>query len=105
MFNKKNIRIKKAFRRNCLHCFNSEKVLQEHWKKFKNYFKQIVVSFKIYADSEYNLEKLHINDREKNTSYTEKYQSHIPYSFAYKLACIDDKFNKPVILYRGKNVI
>ena len=41
----------------------------------------------------------------KNTSYTEKYQSHIPYSFAYKLVCIDDKFNKPVILYRGKNVI
>ena len=34
MFNKKNISVKKAFRRNCLHCFNSEKVLQEHRKKF-----------------------------------------------------------------------
>ena len=41
----------------------------------------------------------------KNTSCTEKYQNHIPYSFAYKLLCIDDKLNKPVILYRGKNVI
>ena len=41
----------------------------------------------------------------KNTSCTEKYQNHIPYSFAYKLVCIDDKLNKTVILYRGKNVI
>ena len=43
----------------------------------KNYFKQIAVPFKIYADTECNLEKIHINDRDKKTSYTEKYQNHI----------------------------
>ena len=38
-----------------------------------------------------------------NTSYTEKYQVHILCSFAYKVASADDKFRKPVVLYRGKN--
>ena len=70
--------------------------------KFKNCFKPIAVPFKIYADTECNLEKIHINNRGKNTSYTEKYRNHIPYSFAYKLVCIYDKFSKPVVLYRGK---
>ena len=32
-----------------------------------------------------------------------KYQNHIPYSFAYKVVCIDNKFSKRVVLYRGKN--
>ena len=36
-------------------------------------------------------------------SYTEKYQDHIPCSFAYKAVCIDNKFSKDVVLYRGKN--
>ena len=35
--------------------------------------------------------------------YTEKYQDHISYSFAYKFVCIDDKFTKPTIIYRGEN--
>ena len=37
--------------------------------KFKNCFKPIAVPFKIYADTECNLEKIHINNRGKNTSY------------------------------------
>ena len=32
-----------------------------------------------------------------------KYQNHIPCSFAYKLVCVDDKFSKPIVYYRGKN--
>ena len=48
---------------------------------------------------------MQINDREKNTSYTEKYQDHIPCSFAYQVVCIDDKFNKQALLYRRKNVV
>ena len=35
--------------------------------------------------------------------YTEKYQDHIPCSFAYKIVCIDDKFTKPTIIYRDEN--
>ena len=38
-------------------------------------------------------------------SYTSKYQDHIPCSFAYKLVCVDDKFSKDVVLYRGKNAV
>ena len=37
-----------------------------------------------------------------NGSYTEKYQDHIPCSFAYKFVCFDNKFSKRVVLYRGK---
>ena len=33
-----------------------------------------------------------------------KYQDHVPCSFAYKVACVDDKFSKPIVLYRGENV-
>ena len=40
-----------------------------------------------------------------NASYTKKYQDHVPCSFAYKVVCIDDKFSKPVVLYRGKNAV
>ena len=34
---------------------------------------------------------------------TQKYQCHIPCSFAYKVVCIDDKFSKLIVIYRGKN--
>ena len=35
--------------------------------------------------------------------YTKKYQDHVLCSFAYKLVCIDDKFTKPIVVFRGKN--
>ena len=36
-------------------------------------------------------------------SYKEKYQDHIHWSFAYKIVCIDDRFSKRTIKYRGEN--
>ena len=33
-----------------------------------------------------------------------KYQDHIPYSFAYKLVWVDDKFSKLTVANRGENV-
>ena len=45
------------------------------------------------------------SDRNNNASCTEKYQHHIPCSFAYKAASIDDKFSKPVALYIRKNAV
>ena len=71
--------------------------------KFKNYFKQLAVPFKIYADFESVLKRIHSDDRSHNVSYTKKYREHIPCSFAYKVACIDDRFSKPVV--RGKNAV
>ena len=43
------------------------------------------------------------SSNKNNGSYIEKYQDHIPCSFAYKVVCVDNKFSKKVVLYRGKN--
>ena len=40
--------------------------------KFKNHVKQLTAPFKIYADFEWNLEKIHTNKRGNDASYTEK---------------------------------
>ena len=37
------------------------------------------------------------------SSYTKIYQDYIPCSFAYKVVCIDDRFTKPTVVYRGEN--
>ena len=66
--------------------------------EFENYFKQTPVSFKIFVDFECNLKKVKC----KEGSYTEKYQDHIPCSFAYKFFCIDNRFTKPTFVYRVK---
>ena len=36
-------------------------------------------------------------------SYSKKYQDHIPCIFADKLVCVNDKFNKPISVFRGEN--
>ena len=51
------------------------------------------------------LKKVECDSIKNNSSYTEKYQSHIPCSFAYKVVCIDNRFSKKVVLYRGKNAV
>ena len=58
--------------------------------------------FKIYADFEYIL-KIVKSNKKTSGFYTEKYQDHIPCSFAYKLVCGYNKFSKSVVLYRSKN--
>ena len=73
MFHKIKNKNKKWFCKSCLQCFSSESVLIKHKEnclsingkqsvilekgiiKFENYFKQIPVPFKIYADFECNL--------------------------------------------------
>ena len=67
----------------------------------KNHFKQLAVPFKIYADFKSLLKGVQTSDK-NNTSYTEKYQDHIPWSFAYKVVCIYNKYSKKVVLYRKK---
>ena len=102
---------KKHFCKSCLQCFSSKNVLTRHKKvclninsaqcirlekgtiEFKNCFKQIPASFKIYADFESNLEGVD----------SKEYQDHIPCSFAYKVVCTDDKFTKLTVVLRGEN--
>ena len=117
MFHETKNKNKKYFCKSCLKCFSSKNVLTKYEKvcliingaqsvklekgriEFKNYFKQIPVPFKIYADFEWNLESVESYEG----SYSKKYQDHIPCSFAYKLVCVDDKFTKPIVVFRGEN--
>ena len=114
---------KKQFCKYCLQCLSNERILVEHKEtclkingkhtaklrsgsiKFKNYFRQWAVPFKIYGDFEFLLKGVRGSDRNNNVLYTEKYQAHIPCSFAYKVVCGHDKFSKPAVLYKEKNAI
>ena len=76
MFHKTKNKNKKYFCKSCLQCFSSKKILTEHKEvclsinaaqsvrlekgttDFKNYFKQILVPFKIYPDFECNLKSV-----------------------------------------------
>ena len=77
-----------------------KEVCLEKWTiEFKNYFKQILVPFKFYADFECILKSV-----ESYEGFcTKKYQDHIPCSFAYKIVCVDDRFSKVIVVFRGKN--
>ena len=117
MFHKTKNKNKKWFCKSCLRCFSSEKVLIKHKKdclsingmqfvkveegiiKFENYFKQLMVPFKIYAHFECNLENVDIY----KGSHTKKYHDHITCSYAYKVLYIDDRFSKFIVVYRGEN--
>ena len=84
----------------CLSINGAQSVrLEKEAIEFRNYFKQIPVPFKIYADFECNLE----NVESYEGSYSKKYQDHIPYGFAYKLVCVGDKFTKSIVVFRGEN--
>ena len=52
--------------------------------EFKNYFKQLPVPFKIYADFECNLRDIEIYEG----SYTNEYHEHVPCSYAFKVSAL-----------------
>ena len=119
MFCKTKNKNKKYFCKNCLQCFSSKNVFNNHIEvclsindaqsvrlekgtiEFRNFFKQEVVPFKLYPDFECIL-----NSAESyEGSCSKKYQDHIPCSFACKFVCVDDRFSKPIVVYRGKNAV
>ena len=96
----------KEYKKVCLKINGKESVkLKIGSIKFNNYFKQLAIQFMIYADFESILKRVQSNDRNNNTSDTEKYQAHLPCSFAYKVVCLDDKVSNLVVLYRGKDAV
>ena len=128
MFKNARYKGKKYFCKSCLQCFSSEKVLKEHKEdclmihgkqnvklekgfiEFKNINKQILAPFKIYADfkclsNAIPLKGCDVCFDNKCFSYTRKYQDHISCSVFYKVACVDNKFSKDVVLYRRKNAV
>ena len=125
MFNKSKNKNKKYFCRYCLQCFSSENILTEHKENclvingkqcaklsegfisFKNYSREITVPFKIYADFECILKETKVSEEiiDKNSSYTKKYESHIPCGFGYKVIFIDNRFSKDIVIFRGRDCI
>ena len=69
--------------------------------KFENYSKHLSVPFKISADFECNLKYTEIYEG----SCTKKYHDCVPCSYVFKVVCIDNRFSKPIFVYRGKNVV
>ena len=123
MFSKTKNKNKRYLCKSCLQYFSSEKVLVDHIEdcliinsgqnvklekgfiEFKIYSRQIPVPFKVYADFECLLKGCDVGVDNDCFSYTKKYQDHIPCSFAYKVACIDNKFSKNDVLCRGKTAV
>ena len=121
IFNKNKCKNKKWFCKSCLCCFSSEFILNSHKRdcllingrqrvklekgfiEFNNFNKIIPDPFKILAGC--LLKEVDSGIHNEGFSFTTKYQNHIPCSFAYKLVCIDDKYCKDVVLYRGKNAV
>ena len=103
MCNKTKDKNEKHFFRYYLQRFSSEKVLQEHKKvsleinvkqsvklrsgpvKFKNYLKQLTVSFTIYPDFESVVIGAQSNDNDNNASYTKKLSKTHSMKFCLKL--------------------
>ena len=85
--------------KDCLSINGAQSVkLEKRTTEFENYFKQIPVPLKIYADFESNLEGVEIYEG----FYSKKYQSRNPCSFAYKVVCIENRLSKSVAVFRGK---
>ena len=117
MFHKTKNKNKKWFCKSCLQCFSSEYVLIKHKEdclsisgqqsinlekrtiEFKNYFKQLRVPFKSYADFECNLKNIECYEG----TYTKKYHEHVSCNYAYKVVSINDKYSKTIVVYRSVN--
>ena len=127
MYNQTKHEHRKHFCMCCLQCFSSERVLNNHKDiciqvngeqaikmpdknnnilKFNNFHKQQPVPFVIYADFEAITEKIHGCQQDCNKSYTEAYQRHTDCGYGYKVVCCyDDKYTKPIQLYRGEKAV
>ena len=134
MYNQTKHKNKKHFCMYCLQCFSSERILANHVincltingnqainmpkqgeniLRFNNFHKQLPVPFVIYADFEAITKKVQgceqSEEMKKNNnkrSYTEACQTHEDCGSAYKVVCCyDDKYSKPIQMYRGENAI
>ena len=118
MFQKTKNKNKKQFCKCYLQCFSSKNVLNSHKK----------VCLKINGEQAVTLEKgtiefkIILNKYQLHLKFMlilsvfqavlkvmrvlaqkNHIKDHIPCSFAYKLFCVDDRFSKPIVVYRGKN--
>ena len=126
MFNQTKDKERKHFCMYCLQCFSSEQVLTNHKKlciqingeqaikmpgkgskvKFTNFNKQLLVPFVMYADFKALTEKVQGCQPNNDNSYTDAYQKHTDCGCGFKVVCCyDDKYSKPVQIYRDENAV
>ena len=124
MYNQTKHKERKHFCMYCLQCLSSKEHLEKHKVDcveingkqaikmpvsgskiaFKNYRKQLPAPFVIYADFEAITEK--VGEKALQKSHTEQYQKHTACGYGYKVVCFyDDKFSKPIKIYRGEMAI
>ena len=124
MYNETKHKERKHFCMYCLQCLSSKEHLEKHKVDcieingeqaikmpepgskiaFTNYRKQLPAPFVIYADFEAITEK--VDEKAPQKSYTEQYQKHTACGYGYKVVCCyDDKFSKPIKIYRGEMAI
>ena len=73
--------------------------LEEGIIELENYFKEISVPFKIYADFDCNLKGV----KKAMKVLAKKIARSLPCSFPYKVVCVDHRFANPTVGYRGEN--
>ena len=134
MFKHSKHKGRKNFFMNCLQCFSTSELLNEHRKncivingkqainmpkvgenelKFNHHNKQIPVPFVIYTDFEAITKKMHGCDiseeskgKKKDRSYMDAYQTHIDCGYGYKVVChYDSKLSKTTNVYRGEGAV
>ena len=127
MYNQSKHQHHKHFCLSCLQCFSSKDVLEKHTTtcliingkqainmpkkgknilKFNNNYSQERVASVIYADFEAVTKKVQGCRPNDNKSYTEAYQTHEDCGYGYMVVCCyDDKYSKPVKVYRGKHAV
>ena len=119
MYNQTLHHERKQFRMHCLKCFSSEVHLTNHkevcvringkqgsFVKYENFHKQLDVPFVIHADFEAITEKVSGCTQDDSKSHTDAYQRHTDCGYGHKLVCCyDDKYSKPVEVFRGKNAV
>ena len=126
MYNQTRHKSRKHFCMYCLQCFSSEEVLTSHKNicllingkqsiqmpkagskiTFQNYHKQLPVPFVIYADFEAITEQIQGCQQSNDKSYTQEYQRHTDCGYGYKVVCCyNDKYTKPVKIYRGEKAV
>ena len=72
--------------------------------KFKNYDRQVLHPFVIYADFESTLQNIHTCRSNPEESYTNQIQKHSPNSFCCYTICEVDKYSK-LKIYTGENCV
>lgn len=108
----KQNRERKHFCMYCLQCFRYEDALKKHQSNC------IMINGKQaikILDKDYNILKFNnliyadfeaITVKPNNKSYAETYQKHTDCGYGYKVVCCyDDKYSKPVQIYRGENTL